>query len=107
MSKKDDAILHELETIELQLGAQAQTLKVLLQKLVETTEALQKIIPQEKEGFPEPGWPKIPHTPPTYQRRFWTDDINSIPEPCRGCPSHPNNGGSGFCLCILGCPPIT
>ena len=25
-----------------------------------------------------------------------------IPEPCRGCSNHPNNGGSGICNCTLG-----
>ena len=26
---------------------------------------------------------------------------------CLCCPNHPNNGGSGFCNCILGTPIIT
>lgn len=30
-----------------------------------------------------------------------------VPRPCRSCPSHPSNGGSGICHCILGCPTIT
>lgn len=29
------------------------------------------------------------------------------PKPCRTCPNHPNNGGSGMCNCILGNYPIT
>ena len=29
-------------------------------------------------------------------------DISMIPEPCRGCSNHPNNGGSGYCNCTLG-----
>lgn len=32
---------------------------------------------------------------------------NSIPEACRNCPTHPSNGGSGICNCILGLPKIT
>ena len=24
------------------------------------------------------------------------------PEPCRNCPTHPNNGGDGICHCTLG-----
>lgn len=27
---------------------------------------------------------------------------NEIPRPCRSCPNHPSNGGSGICHCILG-----
>ena len=34
-------------------------------------------------------------------------DLNQIPEPCRGCPQHPSNGGSGICFCTLGQPKIT
>lgn len=30
-----------------------------------------------------------------------------IPEPCRGCPNHPSNGGSGICNCTLGQATIT
>lgn len=30
-----------------------------------------------------------------------------VPEPCRGCPTHPSNGGSGICNCTLGQVPIT
>ncbi len=32
---------------------------------------------------------------PTYAYR-------DIPRPCRSCPNHPSNGGSGICHCILG-----
>ena len=34
-------------------------------------------------------------------------DLNTIPDPCRGCPNHPANGDSGICLCTLGLPEIT
>lgn len=31
------------------------------------------------------------------------NDYNSfIPEPCKSCPMHPSNGGSGMCNCMLG-----
>lgn len=30
------------------------------------------------------------------------DAIYNIPAPCRMCPNHPTNGGSGVCHCILG-----
>jgi hypothetical protein len=36
-----------------------------------------------------------------------TPDFKLIPAPCRGCPNHPSNGGSGICHCILGSPSIT
>lgn len=31
--------------------------------------------------------------------------LSNIPEACKACPNHPNNGGSGICLCINGTPP--
>ena len=35
-------------------------------------------------------------------------DVNlNMSDPCKNCPNHPNNGGSGICNCILGCPTIT
>lgn len=27
--------------------------------------------------------------------------------PCKNCPNHPDNGGSGICNCILGLPKVT
>lgn len=27
--------------------------------------------------------------------------------PCKNCPNHPDNGGSGICHCILGLPKVT
>lgn len=30
-----------------------------------------------------------------------------IPPACKICPTHPSNGGSGICHCILGLPEIT
>ena len=27
--------------------------------------------------------------------------------PCKNCPNHPDNGGSGICHCILGSPKVT
>lgn len=30
------------------------------------------------------------------------NNLNSIPECCKKCKSHPSNGGSGICNCILG-----
>lgn len=44
-----------------------------------------------------------------YNFRDFTS-INSnpyIPEPCKFCPNHPLNGGSGNCNCILGTPQVT
>ena len=29
-----------------------------------------------------------------------------IPDPCKTCSNHPNNGGSGICNCTLGSPVI-
>lgn len=29
------------------------------------------------------------------------------PDACKNCPTHPSNGGSGICHCILGLQPIT
>lgn len=34
-------------------------------------------------------------------------DYKSVPKPCRHCPNHPRNGGSGICHCILGSPLIS
>ena len=100
--KNEDAILHELEDIKLQLTVQTQTYTTLIQKLVEAIKLLKEVVPQKKEGLPEPEYAL-----PMYRRQFYTTNFDSIPEPCRGCPSHPNNGGSGICLCTLGCPEIT
>lgn len=30
-----------------------------------------------------------------------------VPDPCKNCPNHPSNGGSGICNCTLGLPKIT
>ena len=32
---------------------------------------------------------------------------SGIPEACRNCSNHPNNGGSGICFCTLGMQTIT
>ncbi len=32
---------------------------------------------------------------------------DGIPPACRGCRTHPSNGGDGICNCILGLPQIT
>ena len=37
----------------------------------------------------------------------WVENFDNIPEACRYCPTHPSNGGTGFCHCILGQPKIT
>ena len=39
----------------------------------------------------------------------WTllNESSYIPEPCKACPNHPSNGGSGICHCILGLPKVT
>lgn len=33
--------------------------------------------------------------------------FTDIPDPCKNCPTHPSNGGSGICNCTLGLPKIT
>jgi len=33
--------------------------------------------------------------------------VDTTPEPCRQCPTHPSNGGDGICHCTLGLPKIT
>ena len=38
----------------------------------------------------------------TYIPNMNFDYKSSIPEPCKSCPIHPSNGGSGMCNCILG-----
>lgn len=42
----------------------------------------------------------------TTDRTFPTT-LSNIPEPCKACPNHPSNGGSGICLCVNGITPIT
>ncbi len=32
---------------------------------------------------------------------------DGIPPACRGCATHPSNGGNGICHCILGTPQVT
>ena len=39
---------------------------------------------------------------PHYQHEVFLDRNDIIPNPCRNCPNHPMNGGSGICHCILG-----
>lgn len=29
-------------------------------------------------------------------------DLTAVPDACRECSNHPNNGGSGLCSCTLG-----
>ena len=38
----------------------------------------------------------------TYTPNMNFDYISTIPEPCKTCPNHPSNGGSGMCNCTLG-----
>lgn len=33
--------------------------------------------------------------------------LMEIPNACKSCSNHPNNGGSGICHCTLGTPVIT
>lgn len=45
---------------------------------------------------------------PPYDSYWTTLNVNSyIPEPCKACPNHPSNGGSGICNCTLGLPKVT
>lgn len=41
---------------------------------------------------------RLPSAEPAYQR---------MPDACRACSNHPQNGGSGICHCTLGQIPIT
>lgn len=34
-------------------------------------------------------------------------NYGNIPDVCKHCATHPSNGGSGICLCTLGCYHIT
>ena len=34
--------------------------------------------------------------------RLTLNNNQLVPRPCRSCPNHPTNGGSGMCHCILG-----
>jgi hypothetical protein len=36
-----------------------------------------------------------------------TDTLTYIPDPCKHCPNHPSNGGSGICSCTLGLTTVT
>lgn len=47
--------------------------------------------------------------PYSSQDNYWTllNGNAYIPEPCKACPNHPSNGGSGNCNCILGTPQVT
>ena len=39
----------------------------------------------------------------------WSSDVweeKNIPPSCRHCSTHPINGGSGVCWCVLGVPEI-
>ena len=36
------------------------------------------------------------------QNKFTVNTISDIPDPCKTCPNHPSNGGSGICWCTLG-----
>ena len=38
----------------------------------------------------------------TYIPNMNFDYKSFIPEPCKSCPNHPFNGGSGICNCMLG-----
>lgn len=47
---------------------------------------------------------KLLKDPPYRDSNYWTTlNVNSyVTEPCKNCPNHPSNGGSGICHCILG-----
>ena len=48
---------------------------------------------------------KVFEPPYIYQEANKTSQY--IPPACVNCPTHPSNGGSGICNCILGLPEIT
>lgn len=54
----------------------------------------------KKELFPE-----LPTTVTT--DKIYPTTLSGTPDPCRNCPNHPSNGGSGICNCTLGTPPAT
>jgi len=37
-----------------------------------------------------------------WNNRYFINPFDIIPNSCRGCSSHPSNGGSGVCHCTLG-----
>ena len=58
----------------------------------------------EVEGTPE----EISKLLGIKQNEYYGIDMNSdIPKPCRACPNHPSNGGSGICHCTLGLSDFT
>lgn len=65
-----------------------------LDKLTEEVRALREQLAEREDKYP------IPVASP------YTNVEGYIPGPCRSCPNHPNNGGSGVCHCILGSPTI-
>ena len=49
----------------------------------------------------------VPWRMPTQPDIPYVTTFTDIPDPCRKCPTHPSNGGSGICNCTLGLPQIT
>lgn len=41
------------------------------------------------------------------QNKFTVNTVSYIPDPCKSCPNHPSNGGSGICNCTLGTMQVT
>lgn len=45
--------------------------------------------------------PKEECTKPVNDNKYVFEHVDNIPDCCKGCPNHPNNGGSGICNCTL------
>ena len=63
-------------------------------------ELMDSTITDDEVGF-------VPYNWPDDALMIHESSLTHIPEPCKSCPNHPANGGSGFCNCALGGAPIT
>ena len=64
-------------------------------------------IKTEPFNYPTNGWiTTATNDEESSQNSIWKA-LGETPDPCKNCPNHPSNGGSGFCNCTLGQPKIT
>lgn len=64
-------------------------------------------VSSKKDSYDYPTYWDYRGTGYGYTPDYISQGTGYIPEACKNCPTHPSNGGSGICHCILGDTIIT